>query len=162
MSNPEDQQPHAPAASLTERIEAEAQRLYNEPLLTASERKAERKRAFVELLAGGCNLTEAAEAIHVDRATAFRWRQEDAEFAQACRDAFKVSIDVLKREAERRALKGSDKLLMFLLERYDPEKFHLAQKLEHSGAVDLASAVLAARRRASSRTEDSEPGSDLC
>ncbi len=152
-----DEQPHA--LTYAERTEAEAQRLYNEPLLTAQERKAERKRAYVELIASGCNHTEAAEGVGVDRATAFRWRQEDPEFAQACRTALRAGIDVLKAEAERRALKGSDKLLMFLLERYDPQTFHLAQKLEHSGAVDLAGAVLAGRKRAS---VTDEPGSDLC
>lgn len=148
----------APALTPIERVEAEDQRLYNEPLRTAAERKAERKRVFAELIATGCSFNEAAEALGVNRVTAFRWRQEDPEFAQACRDALKVSINVLKAEAERRAIRGSDKLLMFLLERYAPDQFHIAQKMEHSGAVDLASAVLAARRR----TAAAEPGEDLC
>lgn len=144
----DNETPASPALTLTERIEADAQRLYEEPLLTASERKAERKRAFVTLIADGLNFMEACEALHLDRSTAFRWRQADPEFAQACRDALKVSIEKLEAEAERRALHGSDKLLMFLLERRAPDKYHIAQKLEHSGSVDLAAAVMAARRRA--------------
>jgi hypothetical protein len=148
-----------PAPTPTERQEHEDNRLYEAPLLTAKERKAERKRAFVELIASGCNFTEAAEALGVHRITAFQWRREDPGFNAECMQALRVSIDMLKKEAERRAIRGSDKLLMFLLERYDPEKFHLAQKLEHSGAVDLAGAVLAARRRGN---VGSEPGSDLC
>lgn len=127
----------SPAQTLTERVEHDAARLFGEPLLTASERKAERKRAFAELIAQGLNFTEAAEAVHVDRATAFRWRQQDPEFAQVCRDALKISIERLEHEAERRALNGSDKLLMFLLERRAPEKYHIAQKMEHSGGVSL-------------------------
>lgn len=151
----------SPAQTLTERIEQEDARLFSEPLPTASQRKVERKRVFVELMASGCSFTEAAEGVGVNRVTAFRWKQEDPEFAQACRTALRIGVDVLKAEAERRALKGSDKLLMFLLERYDRETFHIAQKLEHSGQVDLAAAVLAARRRTGG-TGDSEPGSDLC
>jgi len=127
----------SPALTYTERQEHDAARLFNEPLLTASERKAERKRAYVELIGSGCNHSEAAEGVGVDRATAFRWRQEDPEFAQACRTALRASIDVLKAEAERRALKGSDKLLMFLLCNYAPEQFSDKQKVEHSGGVSL-------------------------
>lgn len=134
-----DNETPAPAAlpTFTERLEAEAHRLYEEPLLAASERKAERKRAFVTLIADGLNFMEACEALHMDRSTAFRWRQSDPEFAQACRDALKVSIERLEAEAERRALNGSDKLLMFLLERRAPDKYHIAQKHEHQGAVPV-------------------------
>lgn len=160
MASEDDTPPsQSPIGALTERIEQDAARLYDEPLLTPQQRKAERKAAYVELIASGCSHSEAAEGVGVDRATAWRWRQNDPEFARACGEALKVNIETLKREAERRAIRGSDKLLMFLLERYDPSQFHLAQKLEHSGTVDLASAVIAARRRAGA---EDEPGADLC
>lgn len=153
-----DEHPHAPALTPVERIEAEAQRLYNDPLPTASERKAERKRAFIELCADGLNYSEAAEALGVHRLTAYNWRREDPAFEQACRDAFKTSVERLEQHVEKRAFQ-SDKVAMWLLERRAPEKYHIAQKLEHSGAVDLAGAVLAGRRRAA---VSDEPGSDLC
>jgi hypothetical protein len=110
------------------------------------------------MMAAGMGPSEVAAAIGVNRVTLFRWRQEDPTFDERLTAALNVTLEKLKREAERRAVNGSDKLLMFLLERYDPATFHLAQKLEHSGAVDLASAVLAGRRRAA---VDDEPGSDL-
>lgn len=133
----------------TERAERSAQQLFGEALPTVAQRKAEHKAAFVELITSGCNFAEAAEALGIDRSTAFRWRQQDADFAQACRDAFKASVDVLKREAERRAMKGSDKLLMFLLCNYAPEQFSNTQKVEHSGELSIAQAIVAARKRTS-------------
>src|SRR6187551_2053855 len=94
-----DEQPHAPALTPIEREEAEQHRLFEAPLLTAKERKAERKRAFVELIASGCNFTEAAEALGVHRVTAFQWRREDPVFNAECMQALRVSIDLLKKEA---------------------------------------------------------------
>jgi hypothetical protein len=141
----------------TERAEREAAHLFGAPLPTQEQRTKATQKAFLDLLAEGCNFTEANAALGINRATSFRWRQTDPEFAQACRVAFKVSLDKLKAEAERRAVNGSDKLLMFLLERYDPAQFHIAQKLEHSGAVDLANTIIAARSRVKP-----EPGCDLC
>ena len=55
------------------------------------------------------------------RSTAYLWRREDPEFAAKWDDAVADGIDLLEDEARRRALEGSDKLLMFLLERRRPE-----------------------------------------
>lgn len=142
-----------------ERAETDAQRVFGDAMTLPEQRKALRKEAAIEMMSFGVSMSEIAEAIGVDRATFFRWRKDDPEFNAKLLAKLVINKDMLQAEAERRALRGSDKLLMFLLERYDPEKFHLAQKLEHSGAVDLASAVLAGRRRTGA---DSEPGSDLC
>ena len=142
-----------------ERAETDAQRVFGDAMTLPEQRKALRKEAAIEMMSFGVSMSEIAEAIGVDRATFFRWRKDDPEFNAKLHAKLVINKDMLQAEAERRALRGSDKLLMFLLERYDPEKFHLAQKLEHSGAVDLASAVLAGRRRTGA---DSEPGSDLC
>lgn len=141
-----------------EREETDSQRVFGDAMSLPAERKRLRKEAAIEMMSFGVSMSEVAAAIGIDRATFFRWRQEDPEFNARLHAKLVINKDMLQAEAERRALRGSDKLLMFLLERYDPEKFHLAQKLEHSGAVDLASAVLAGRRRMGA---DSEPGSDL-
>lgn len=106
------------------------------------------RRVFLELIAEGSNIGEACAALGVNRSTVFRWRKDDPGFNAAVLRAFVANIEGLKREAERRAMKGSDKLLMFLLCNYAPDQFSNTQKLEHSGAVDLANAVLAARGRA--------------
>jgi hypothetical protein len=131
-----DAQPHAPALTHTERTEAEAHRLYEEPLLTADQRKAERKRAFVDLHAEGLTYSECAAALNLDRSTAYRWRREDPEFAQACATAFKTSIERLEQHVEKRAFQN-DKVAMWLLERRAPDKYNISQKVEHSGGVSL-------------------------
>lgn len=150
--------PESDALTAIEREEAREHRLFEDALPLPNQRKELRKAAAIEMMAAGMGPSEVAAAIGVNRVTLFRWRQEDPTFDERLTAALNVTLEKLKREAERRAVNGSDKLLMFLLERYDPATFHLAQKLEHSGAVDLASAVLAGRRRAA---VDDEPGSDL-
>lgn len=112
--------------------------------------KATQRRVFIELIAEGCNIEEAARTLGINRSTAWRWRKDDPEFERAVKGAFVVHIEGLKREAERRAMKGSDKLLMFLLCNYAPDQFSNSQKIEHSGQVDLAQAITAARGRAGS------------
>jgi hypothetical protein len=79
------------------------------------------QRRMLEALARGVSPTSAANAAGVGRSTAYLWRQEDREFAAKWDEAVAVGIDRLETEAYRRALEGSDKLLMFLLERRRPE-----------------------------------------
>ena len=76
---------------------------------------------MLEALELGMSPTSAAKAAGVGRSTAYLWRQEDPEFAAKWDEAVAMGIDRLESEARRRALKGSDKLLMFLLERRRPE-----------------------------------------
>lgn len=119
----------------------------DEPSFVPAAREA-RKEAALELLAEGCDLSETAAALGVHRHTLRRWRQGDPEFARRCVEAAKVHVDALKAEAERRALRGSDKLLMFLLCNYAPDQFSMQSKLEVSAGAGLADAILAARQRA--------------
>lgn len=119
----------------------------DEPPLAAAAREA-RKEAVLELLAEGLNFSEAAAALGMHRHTIRKWRKADPDFAQRCVDAAKVRVETLKAEAERRALRGSDKLLMFLLCNYAPDQFSMQSKLEVSAGADLAATIAAARQRA--------------
>jgi len=76
---------------------------------------------MLEALARGMSPARAAKVAGVGRSTAYLWRREDPEFAQKWDDAVADGIDLLEDEVCRRALEGSDKLLMFLLERRRPE-----------------------------------------
>lgn len=90
----------------------------------------DRQRVFLEGISAGLNYTEASQLADVDRVTAYRWRQ-DPEFAKRVKEAREVSVDMLIKEAERRAMRGSDKLLEFLLCNYSPERFQRAtQKID--------------------------------
>ncbi len=82
-------------------------------------------------------------------------RQRSKRFAAQWDDALEEATDLLKAEARRRALTGidkpmffkgevvgstkkySDRLMMFLLEAYDPEMFRDGGKVEHPGATDV-------------------------
>jgi hypothetical protein len=113
---------------------------------------------FLETLRGCGNIRESAAAAGVHRATAYRARDADAEFAEAWDDALDEAADVLEMEARRRAIDGveepvyfrgrevgkvrrySDTLLMFLLKGIRPEKYR--------PSYNLAGIVAAARGNA--------------
>lgn len=116
-----------------------------------------RKTLALEMAAGGMSHAEIVEALGINRSTFFRWRKDDAQFAEDLVAAYKTPLPKLIAEAERRALRGSDKLMMFLLQAYDREKFAPLQKVEHSGSLNLGAALIDARNRARK-----VPPLDLC
>jgi len=87
------------------------------------------------------NVTTAAKAAGVGRATVYVWQEHEPEFALAMRQADLQATEVLEREAWRRAEQGvaepvyqhgkqvgtiqrySDQLLMFLLRARAPERY---------------------------------------
>lgn len=102
---------------------------------------------FLALIEGGARYYEAAEETGVHRVTAWRWKA-DAGFIKRYQAARRASVTTLKREAERRAMAGSDRLLIFLLCAYAPEEFQERQVLDHRGKVDIAETISRARKRA--------------
>lgn len=113
------------------------------------DRVATRRAVAIELAAAGLNFSETATALGINRLTLYRWRKLDPSFDAELRAAWMraVPVEELKREALRRAITSSDRLLMFLLERLDPEQFNLTQKVEHSASAEIAKAIIAARQR---------------
>ena len=97
----------------------------------SSEKRPKRTIAKTRFLAGhkmGMSVTEAAKMAGVDRRTIYRWRDRDPEFAKAWRDAREGLVEDLEMEAYRRAFKGNDRLLMFLLKSYKPVTYGQGQK----------------------------------
>jgi len=116
----------------------------------------ERQSAFLELIeAHGIADADAALAVGVHRITVWRWKQEP-DFAGRYRAARQVRVDHLVREAERRAMAGSDRMLEFLLCNYAPDRFSNKQKVEHSGDITIAERLARARKRTTP-----DDGSDL-
>lgn len=124
----------------------------------------EKKAAFcAALVASGGNVSRACQAIDVARLTAYRWREEDPDFAADWDKAKAAGLDALEDEAIRRAFEGIDKpivhqgfitdtvkeysdtLAIFLLKGGKPEKYK--DRVEHSGQVDIAARIVAARKR---------------
>jgi len=98
--------------------------------------------AFIQsLIATGGNVSEACKAESIGRTAAYRWRNDDPEFASRWDAAVEVGVDQLETEARRRAFKGvkkpvyqggklvghiqeySDTLLIFLLKGNRKEKY---------------------------------------
>lgn len=96
---------------------------------------ATRKAAFLEAVRQHLELTAAARSVGIDRKTAYRWREQDPEFAQAVVEAGKEAISELVASAHERALNKPDPktkkrpydertaalLTMFLVKGHRPE-----------------------------------------
>ena len=111
--------------------------------------KAEAKAKFLVALAKtNSSVTMACEAGGIRRATIYAWRQQDEDFAKAWDSALEEGTDRLEEEAARRALNGSDVLLIFLLKARRKEKYADLHRQWHSGPGDEAIKV---------EVEDSRP-----
>jgi len=120
---------------------------------------SEKQELFLSLIAeDGLRDGDAAAAVGVSRWSPPRWRKTNPEFAERYKAARQVRIDHLVKEAERRAINGSDRLLEFLLCNYDPARFSNRQKIEHTGELTLADRLARGRARTRGTPDD---GSDL-
>ncbi len=98
-------------------------------------------KQFLQLLAQGHTPGFAAKVVKISRSAAYKWREEDAAFAEDWRDAVNQGFDRLEDEAWRRGVEGvlkpvryrgkvighirkySDKLLVLLLKRRRPDLY---------------------------------------
>lgn len=94
----------------------------------------------------GCSDREAADIVGIYRIS--EWKRHP-EFKAMYDKAREISTAKLEAEARRRALNQSDKLLMFLLTNYAPDKYKNRQEVNTNITADLAQRVHAARGRAS-------------
>lgn len=129
-----------------------------------TQKKAQER--FLEGLRGGKSVSGAAKYAGASRASVYRWREDDTEFAAAWDDAYNTGTDVLEEEATRRATIGvprmkfykgqpimvtgtdgverpyienemSDTLLMQQLNARRPEKYRTNHKVEHTGGMKI-------------------------
>lgn len=101
-----------------------------------ADKTAKKKTLFLSALSEGFSITGAARTAQFSRATAYRWRGEDAEFAASWDGSLEEGTDVLEDEAKRRALAGSDTLLIFLLKARRPDKYK--DRYEAKQTVEIA------------------------
>ena len=112
----------------------------------------EKLTAFCAALAETCQVSKACAAVGIARQTAYEWRSEIPEFAEAWDKALKIGTSVLEDEAIRRAHEGwnepvfyqgkecgsvrkySDTLLIFTLKAHNPEKYREKTSMELTGA----------------------------
>jgi hypothetical protein len=80
-------------------------------------------RPLLAAIAAGNSLTAACEMAKIDRAWVYRVRRRDPEFQAAYEAAQDQSADSLEDECRRRAIAGSDLLLIFLLKALRPHVY---------------------------------------
>jgi hypothetical protein len=114
-------------------------------------RSPERDARFLEALAAGATVSSAVDAAPYARASVYKWRAADVEFAAAWDEAIETGTDRLEDEALRRAKDGyeeprfyagqlcghvrrySDTLLIFLLKARRPGKYGDKMTTTHQG-----------------------------
>lgn len=82
-----------------------------------------KREAFLEALSECGSVSDACKKAEVGRTSAYRLRNSDEAFAAQWDEAFSKGADALEDEAHRRALDGSDTLLIFLLKGRKPERY---------------------------------------
>ncbi len=97
---------------------------------------------FLEALGRDPRVSEAARQAGIGRRTVYDRRSADPEFAAAWDDVIAGTLDELEAEAYRRAVNGSDQLLMFLLRARRPKVYSERYRIQHSGHIDGARPML--------------------
>lgn len=120
----------------------------------------ERLSAFCHVLSETCNVGRACKAIEISRQTAYRWRGEMPEFAEAWDQAMKIGVTALEDEVHRRAFEGFDKpivhqgvimdtvkeysdtLAIFLLKAHNPDKYRERSTVDQNIAGNMSVTVV--------------------
>ncbi len=68
---------------------------------------------FLSALADGATVGEATTEAGINRATAYRWKESDAEFAAAWDESLEEGTELLEREAVRRAVHGVEEPVVY-------------------------------------------------
>ena len=117
-----------------------------------SVREGGKQKAFLAAFTKCGSITEAASLANTTRQRHYEWLQ-DPEYKAAFNVALEESIELLEREARRRALEGttepvfykgdvcgsiqkySDTLAIFLLKAHRPQRYRDNATIEHVGAA---------------------------
>ncbi len=122
----------------------------------------QKKSAYIRHYSTCGRVGESAHAAGIDPATVTRWRADDEAFATAEGHAHDSFVEMLEKEAVRRAVTGvekpvyqqgemvgtvreySDTLLIFMMKGERPGKYRDQAKIELSGSVNHTASALAA------------------
>lgn len=112
--------------------------------------------AFIEGLEQGATITDACKAAGIGRMTAYDHRQRDEAFALRWADAIERGTEELETEARRRAMTGSDTLMIFLLKARRPDVYRERLSVDQRVTVNQPTAVELARLRRIGQRPDLE------
>ena len=79
------------------------------------------KKKFIETLEAQGTVSHAAKAAGVSRWTAYRWRQDDLEFADQWDEAHENAVDAVENVIYQRALGGDVIAAIFYLKAQRPK-----------------------------------------
>ncbi len=80
-------------------------------------------RRFLDALEDGDSPTRACQRLRLARSAVYNWRNADSVFHEQWTRALAAGVDALEDECTRRALAGSDVMLMFALRARKPETY---------------------------------------
>jgi hypothetical protein len=78
---------------------------------------------FLRALREVPSIKHACMVAKIDRATVYRHREQDEQFAEQWRDAIQASVDELEHKAFQMALDGDPSLVTFMLRSHKPEVY---------------------------------------
>jgi transposase-like protein len=93
------------------------------------------KKKFVAALTTHGTVLHAAQAAGISRNTAYRWRQDDREFAGCWDEAHEQAVDAVESVLYQKALSGDTVCMIFYLKAHRPEyrdRLNLDVKQLHS------------------------------
>lgn len=90
--------------------------------------------AFLADLAENCNVANACRIAGIAKSTAYKHRDENADFAAAWDDAVEAGIQALELDLRRRARESSDTAAIFLLKAHRPDVYRENKRTELTGA----------------------------
>src|SRR5262249_22159554 len=94
------------------------------------------QRRFLAAYARVGNVTAAADLAGLCRTNHYLWSPASPAYAEAFRAAQEEAVERLEEEARRRAMAGSDLLLIFLLKALRPEVYRERHEHRHGGSTD--------------------------
>ena len=114
------------------------------------------KPRFIAALVRSGSVQHAAKVAKVARRTVYKARETDTSFASLWEDAKNESLEEVEYEIRRRAMRGSDLLLIFFAKAHWPEKYRDNFKREQRAEITLADLVGEAEARAEARQRERE------
>jgi transposase-like protein len=79
------------------------------------DRRDNQKKRFIETLGAQGTVSHAAQAAGVSRNTAYRWRQDDREFATQWDEAMETAVDAVESALYQKARSGETVPMIFYL-----------------------------------------------
>lgn len=104
-------------------------------IVAVSDKRDSQKKRFIETLALQGTVFHAAQAARISRQTAYRWRQDDLDFATRWDEAHEQAVDAVENSLYQKAVSGDTICMIFYLKAHRPQyrdKLNIDVKQVHS------------------------------